>query len=284
MSGGSVALGIPVPIKEVAEVIEIVQSIHRGRCGRRGAGSQRGPAAHTHPQPRAVRAQRVPGRGSRGAHRFQLHSNPRGLNPPNIAAFARGIRDAVAPDVGVQLFACSTGHDTGRSEREEWTGHAEGERTGEGSFAAGLAEDLGPEASVYGLTTAGHTTENYAARVFGAAAGGAGGVHMFEVLYTEDFIQSELVPLWPDGTEEERAELHDPLREQMWAHYPDSISGERGRSRRSRRYHVPIGQEMFVSPANARALVQADFPRWVQHRVGSIRPRRPRRAPATTEG
>ena len=182
----------------------------------------------------------------------------------------------MTPDVGVQLFACLTGHDAGRTDYQEWTGHAQGEHTGEGSFAATLAAELGPEASVYGHTTAAHTTENFAARVYGAGAGGAGGLHMFDVLYTEAFIQSELARLFADKTEGERAELHDPLREQMWAHYKDSITGEH--HRRQKRYPVPIGQEMFVNPANARALVQADFQTWVEPRRSRIRPPRRRAA------
>jgi hypothetical protein len=320
VTGGSVAIGVPVPIRDVSEVIEIVQSIHRGLLAKEqaaaaapapaagGAGPvtpEAPPGAEAVPEAAAGGAAAGAGATTDGAavpahtriknlalfahgeswgmglqanNRFQLHSTQRGVNPPNIAAFVRGIRDAVTPDVGVQLYACSTAHDTGRSDYEEWTGHAQGERTGEHSFAAAMAAELGGDASVYGHTTVGHTTENFAARVYGANSGG--GLHMFDVMYPEDFIQSELARLFSDKTEEEQAELHDPLREQMWAHFKDSISGEHHRSARQKRYPVPMGQEMFVNPDNARTLLQTDFQTWVEARRSRIRAPQRRRVPA----
>lgn len=332
VKGGAVALGIPTPIGDVSDVIEICQSIHRGLLAKEQAGggaeadAAQGPAASggSGPDPWAGTppgAEAVPeasagagGGGTAGgaggasalpahtrirnlalfAHgeswgmgldkgnKFQLSSKARGLNPPNLAAFARGIKDACTPDVGVQLFACLTGKDAGRSDYEEWTGHAQGEKKGEGSFAAGLAEAMGPEASVYGHTTAGHTTENFAARVFGAAAGGGGegGLHMFDVLYPEEFVQSELARCFTDKTEEELADLHDPLREQMWEHYKDSLGGEHRRAKKDKRYPVPIGQEMMANPAHASELVQADFPTWVASRLSKVKPAKKKKAAA----
>jgi peptidoglycan hydrolase-like protein with peptidoglycan-binding domain len=292
LKDGSITIGQEaVTIKELGDVVETVQGIHRGlkakyeqtQTAAQGGG---GPAPTAGAGPPAFTKIRNLSLFSHGmeygmaldaAGRFKgggLMAEQKGLYPANIASFVKGIADAVTPDVHVQLFACNTAHDTTLSDYEEWTKHGQGERRGAKSFAAALAAELGPEASVYGHTTAGHTTENFAALVFGKdAGGGEGGLHMFDRLYPEDFIQSELARLFPDQNDEQRAALHDSLREQMWAHYKDSISGEAHRGKKDKRYAVQIGKEMFLNPDNAAALLHQDWTtNWIPTRLSKVKP------------
>jgi hypothetical protein len=293
LADGSITIGGEAnTIKELGDVVEVVQGIHRGLAAKyeqtrtqaaaQGGAPTNGPAdeppAFTRVRNLSLFAHGMGyGLALDAAGRYRgggLISEQKGLYPSNIASFVKGLSGAVTKDVNVQLFACNTGHDTGRTEYEEWTEHKQGERSGEKSFAATLAGQLGPEASVYGHTTAGHTTENFAALVFGKAAGeGEGGLHMFDRLYSEDFIQSELARLYPERTDDERAALHNPLREQMWEHYKDSISKEAHRGAKDKRYNVQIGKEMFLNPDNASALLHADWTEnWIPTRLAKVKP------------
>ncbi|HSK00267.1 MAG TPA: hypothetical protein VK932_03460, partial [Kofleriaceae bacterium] len=199
-----------------------------------------------------------------------LHNTTRGLNPPNVESFVRGLSDAVVSDVRVELFACSTGGDDTRSEYQEWRDHAQGDRAGGTSFASSMAQAFGDEATVSAHTTVGHTTENYAARVFGAeGGGGTEGITLFDAMYPESFVQSELARLFPDLDDAGRAARHASLREQMWAHFKDSITGEHHRTQK--RYPVPMGQESFTNPDNARTLLHADWTTsWIPTRLSQV--------------
>ena len=151
------------------------------------------------------------------------------------------------------------------------------DRVGGGdSFASSMAEALGERATVSAHTTVGHTTENFAARVFGAEAGGGEtGITLFDAMYPESFVQSELVRLFPTQDDAGRTARHDSLREQMWSHFKDSITGEH--HRREKRYAVPMGQETFVNPDNARTLLHADWTtNWIPTRLTQVRAATPR--------
>jgi hypothetical protein len=292
LAGGNITIGAEaVVIKELGDVIETVQGIHRGllakheqsqaQAGGQGSGAPAQPAAA--PAFTKVRNLALFAHGMHyglaldASNRYRgggLVSDGNKLYPSNLAAFVKGIADAVTADVHVQLFACNTGHDTERTAYEEWTKHGQGERSGAKSFAAALAKQLGPEASVFGHTTAGHTTENFAALVFGKEAGGGeGGLHMFDRLYDETFIQAELARLFPDQDEDQRAALHDSLREQMWGHYKDSISTEHKRSGKDKHYTVQIGKKMFTDPDGAKALLHQDWTaNWITTRLDKVKP------------
>ncbi|HEY7030811.1 MAG TPA: peptidoglycan-binding domain-containing protein [Thermomicrobiales bacterium] len=290
LDGGAITIGQKaVTITELGDVVETVQGIHRGLVAKyQQTQAQSGsPAAAPDKLPAFTKVRNLSlfshgmgyGMALDAAGRFRgggLMAEQSGLYPANIASFVKGIADAVTPDVHVQLFACNTGHDTKLSDYEEWTRHKQGERRGAKSFAAALAAQLGPEASVYGHTTAGHTTENFAALVFGKdAGGGEGGLHMFDRLYPEDFVQAELARLFPEQDEAGRASLHDSLRDQMWEHYKDSISAEAHRGAKSKRYGVQIGKEMFINPDNAAALLHEDWKtHWIPSRLGKIKPKK----------
>jgi hypothetical protein len=283
LSGGDITRGHPIPIHDLAEVIETVQSIHRGLAERYRQSlppdRRDGPLpAFTRIKNLALFAHGEPyGMGLNKTNRYELLSIQKQLRAANIHAFVQGLSGAVAADVNVQLFACNTAREPKYAKEQyvDWEGHKQGERRGAGSFAAQLAEELGPEASVFGHTTAGHTTENYAATAFGKIVGGEGGLHLFDLMYPESFIMSELTRLFPDLSQEDRIALHDKLRDEMWRHYKDSVHGEaHGRKVRDPKQHgkkivdkskrytsgtPPLGQEMFLNPEHARELFQENW-------------------------
>jgi hypothetical protein len=207
-----------------------------------------------------------------------LHNDTRkkggGVNPANVEAFVRGLSDAVVKGIRVELFACSTGRDDDRTEYSEWLAHKQGDKAGGDSFASSMAQALGPDATVSAHTTVGHTTENYAARVYGAeAGGGTEGITLFDSMYPESYVQSELVRLFPDLGDEDRASRHDSLREQMYAHFKDAIKGEHHRAGKDKRYPVPMGQETFTNPSNARALLNTDWQtHWIPKHLAAVKP------------
>ena len=127
---------------------------------------------------------------------------------------------------------------------------------GQNSVSQELSDHLGPEASVFAHTTTGHTTENYAARVFGAEAGGGqGGLHLFDRIFPETFIQAELTRLYPSLDPAQRGAQHHTVREQMWSHYRGSI----GTSVPVSRFGAPMGQLMFQDPDRAAQLLQSEW-------------------------
>lgn len=272
LSGGGVVLGAPVMIDTLGDVIGAVQGIHRGLLAMHkkgqpaGAAVDEAPPAWTQVKNLALFAHGEPwGMGMNGDNDFSgdgIHNTQRGLNPPNVKSFVKGLSGAVAGDVRVSLFACSAGRDNHKEEYNDWQGHKQNDRTGKTSLAASMAEELGPQASVWAHTTAGHTTENFAMRVYGADSGAAaseGGLQGMDIVYPETFIQSELARIHTKATDAQKPKLHDSLREEMWKHFQDSITGEHGRSASKKRYKIPMGQELFTNPDNARALMQADW-------------------------
>ncbi len=280
LANGSISLGAPVVIRELGDVVEAIQSIHRGLLERwRGAGQTDTSA----PPPAWTRIKNLAlfshgeswGAGMNHNNDFSrdgMHNSTRGANPSNIEAFARGVSGAVTADVRVQLFACSTGADDGRSSYEEWQRPGENARGGGNSMGASLATAMGPQASVYAHTTVGHTTENYAARVFGQEAGaGMGGAHVFDTMYPSRFVTSELGRLFPDLTDAEKETRRDSMRSQMWAHFKDAVLGEHNRTDKQKRFSRPMGQEIFVDPNGARELLHNDWTQnWIPSRIQNV--------------
>ena len=98
----------------------------------------------------------------------------------------------------VQLYACSAARnkDTKENWYERYTGDIIKEQDpfkgGKGSFAQLLSEEMGPDATVFGHTTAGHLSGNYAARCYGKMANGAvHGKHMFDVYFPQSFVAEQ---------------------------------------------------------------------------------------------
>jgi Domain of unknown function (DUF4157) len=289
VSGGAVALGIACEIIDTGDVVEVVQSIHRGLLEKwqqqqaasavpgGGGASPVEPPAYTKVKNLALFCHGESwGMGMNASNDFSgngIHNNTtRGVNPSNVEAFVRGLSDAVVPSVRVQLFACSTGADDTRTSYQEWTDHTQGDRAGGSSLASSMATALGPDATVSAHTTVGHTTENYAARVFGAEAGpGAGGISLFDSMYPESYVQSELVRLFPAPIDDAgRTARHGSLRDLMWEHFKDAVLGDHNRAPAARRFSVPMGQETFVNPDNARTLLYADWQTWCVSRLSRV--------------
>jgi len=303
LDGGKITLGKAVGIKELGDVVETVQSVHRGlyqqyrqRLADQGMADDGRVPAFTQVKNLALFAHGEPygiGLDSTGKIRGQgLSSSGTTRKAANLDSFVKRIADALKGDVQVQLYACSTGRDVGT--KGNWLeSHAEGYRGGENSFAAALAQALGEQSTVFGHTTSGHTSENYASRVFGnLAGGGEGGVHIFTLLYDDAFVSAELQRLFPDHTPEEREGARAGLRDMMWAHYKDSISTEHHRlvgkehtvckkdkkgkekciTYSPKEYERPLGQEMFVNPGNATALMHKNWQeRWVPAHTATIK-------------
>ncbi|HCH66656.1 MAG: hypothetical protein CL927_03035 [Deltaproteobacteria bacterium] len=271
LQGGSVVQGVPIAIREGSEIVEGLNQIYLGVRQHFYAGLD------PYMQDLMVRldASGIEGNGldwtkandvslfchgmpgglstdAGGSYREGLHSDTYGQS--NIESFVHGVRGATTRDVNVQLFACGAGR--GTDEKEAWLEHRQDHRMGQASVAQELSTQLGPKASVFAHTTTGHTTENYAGRVFGAEAGGGqGGLHLFDRLFPETFIQSELIRLHPTLDPAQRAMQHHTLRERMWAHYRGSI----GTNVPVSRFGARMGQLMFQDPARAAKLLQGEW-------------------------
>ena len=209
-----------------------------------------------------------------------LHKDHKGLAHSNIAAYVKNVSSALAPDVSVQLYACSTGREADQDDGSRPGGELAmpetGERRGSDSFAAHLAAELHeqghPEASVYAHINAKHTTENPYARVFGHEAGEErGGKPLFDLLYPAEFTTEELLKLVPDLLTQPPAaqeQLQTRMRALMWAHYIDCVLSEHHR----RNHHDEMvfdrrtytGMEMFQNPAATATKLKVDFQsRWL---------------------
>lgn len=178
--------------------------------------------------------------------------------------FVRGIRGSLKNDVDVALMACNTGRETDGTEAGDiWYKSAADQQDGSTSFAARLAEELGEDASVYGHLSAGHTTNNYSARVFGADAGrdatqDQSGVHIFDLLYDDAFVTSEAARLEKE---------HDAVYEWMWKHFKrrmaDSHAGNfevtTGEGAEAQTEEIGLGSLMFSDIDRARTILRNDW-------------------------
>ena len=155
------------------------------------------------------------------------HGFETGLNFGSSSAY---FKNANIPDFGsttygylnnnqlrVQLYACNTARnkDTDANWYERYSGDIIKEQDpfkgGKGSFAQLLSEEMGPNATVFGHTTAGHLSKNYAARCYGKMANGAEhGKHMFDVYFPQSFVEEQAVRL---GISEDKA------RTSMYTYY-----------------------------------------------------------------
>ncbi len=140
----------------------------------------------------------------------------------DVQDFAKSIKGCVATDVRVQLYACNTARNKNTSanwyERKPngTVGENDPFKGGEGSFAQALSAALGEEASVYGHTTAGHLTGNYAARVYGKDADGAvNGKHMFDVYFPASFIKEQA---------NKRGTTEQAMRTSMYSYYTSNYN------------------------------------------------------------
>lgn len=276
--------------QSLAELISTIQGVHKAlRAAARSSGIQT-LALFTHGLEDGIHT---------GNNKVKFE-----LRKPGISKFVDAIKDALAQDVRVLLYACSTGkdkklYDAARSS-PEWNIPPEGQRAGASSFAALLARELRTQgksgANVFAHSTPAHTTENYCARVFGSLAGETNsGIHLFEVLYPATFLSAELSNRVTDlASKSERTQksLRKALRESAWEHYVDCISKELRRNNLLDNFeqeqqkrkeagrplsvkpklafptrHTHIGMEAFHDPKQTAAKLHAHFrTHWMANR------------------
>jgi hypothetical protein len=226
------------------------------------------------------------------SYRDGLHKDLDRKHPSNIGEFVTNVSDALTPDVSVQLYACSTGRDKEQGKKAELEMPKGDEHLGSDSFAAHLAEELSDqghkEASVFAHINAKHTTENPYARVFGNEADDqVGGKPLFDLLYSAEFTDGEILKLVPDyftRPPEEQEQLYGRMRAMMWDHYIDSIYKEHNRRDHGGKmafgHQTYMGMATFQDPEGSSAKLQADFQtRWLtkarQHAILAEHPSRP---------
>jgi hypothetical protein len=118
----------------------------------------------------------------------------------DLEGFAHTLTNFCHSDVKVSMFACSTGAETNEggmwSQQEEATG-------GEDSFADDMADTLvdagATDARVLGHTTIGHTTDNYAARLYEGGADGGRNLYNWVAEPIAGWLQPEIDELTAAG-------------------------------------------------------------------------------------
>ncbi|MBK6621649.1 MAG: hypothetical protein IPG32_12520 [Saprospirales bacterium] len=264
---GGLKMNIPIPIKSTGEVIEKVNSITEGisnmlienfflKMGGQFEGSagkikNLGIFAHGMPYGLALEEN----------DDYALLSQDRGTNrQSNVESFVQGLSGSLASGVNVQLFSCNTGREYNakkpleKEKYEHWQVSAKG---GENSFGALLAEQLGQDATVYSHLTAGHTTRNFAAVVFGNEAGDSNGTHIFNLLYPDEFMTAEVDRLFPTLDTPSKEKAKALILKQMARHFKNTTSKEvsevdpdfKGTS-------TNMGAEMFTDLARSKTLFQ----------------------------
>ena len=124
-------------------------------------------------------------------------------NIPDFGASVKGYVNAKA--LRIQLYACDTARNenTAANWYERWSSGVIKQEDpftgGKGSFAELLSEEMGPDASVFGHTTAGHLSGNYCARSYGKIADGAvHGKHMFDIYFPQSFVAEQATRIGKD--------------------------------------------------------------------------------------
>jgi hypothetical protein len=258
------AQGVAIPVKDRGDVEQALTSIHQTLHALAYTRSHQPDAGDPVTEPvidtvaifaHGVRTSLgLDPQGETGSHWFRASEIP---------AVAASIRPSVSPSVRVLLFACSTG----ASSDDESTYKAKiGGAGGTGSFAEQLANALGGGAQVYAHDVYGHTESNPYARVF--TAGSTSGRDIFDVLYDQAFVDSEVARLQHDksglvaGLSD--AQLAAGLRSQMRAHFVDAVSSDFGRINTHNRHfsiggYGGVGAAMFMDPTGTASTLRTDF-------------------------
>jgi hypothetical protein len=260
----SLVQGAAIPVKDRDDVAQALTSLHQALYALAYSRAQEydSPVPSVAP---VVDTVAIFAHGVRGA----LGLDPQGetgrhwFRAAEIPAFVAAIKPHVAPDVRVLLFACSTG---ATSDKEANYKVKAGGAGGTGSFGEQLANALGGGAKVYAHDVYGHTESNPFARVF--AAGSDTGRDMFDVMYDQEFVDSEVQRLNDDksdligGVGDEQ--LAAALRKQMWAHFVDAVQRDFVRINTHNRHFAiggygGVGAAMFMDPTGTAATLHDDF-------------------------
>lgn len=268
-ASGTLKLGLAHPIKSLADVSRIINDTH-ALLKKEYEKSTTSPAAelpaYTKIKTLALFAHGMPwGIHMSGSGKYNMRIDSK-AEAEKFKQFVAGIRGSLTGDVDVSLFSCNAGREADGTEKEGvWGLDAAEKQDGSSSFGAAFAAELGKDASVYAHLSAGHTVNNYSARVFGKDAGkdatqDKGGVHIFRLLYPSTFVESEAKRL---------GKTKEQVAAKMWKHYTQrmsdghsgkfSITNSQGKSEK-----VQLGSEMFSDLDRAKTILQTDWTTWVQ--------------------
>ncbi len=298
LRGGAIRQGEPVAVKSAADVIEKVQAIHLGLLAAWKASAAPGdanPPAWTSVETVAtfchgihwgldISTTQEKGYVTKGLHSIDRTAHGK-VFKDNLASFASGVSGAVSADVKFLLFACSTAGSEGFEHYMGPTGSdtsaakelGKEETTGKGSLASRLQQELatatGGSPSVYGHLTAGHTTRNPAAKIYGRDAGGvSGGALMFDRIYDTSYINNVAATLWAENlSSDQLAQLTGWLRVRIFEHFVEQIRTDTDKGWKGKG-GKPIAQEMFADIDTARTLLQKDMTAWIATHLKGIAP------------
>jgi hypothetical protein len=256
-SGGALQMGVPIPVKSRGDVEQaitsVAQTVHLLANERQGEDG----APVTPPQIRTVaifahgvnKSLGIDPKGETGGNWFKAKE---------IKSFVGAIRGRVSGDVQILLYACSAGGTPEDPTVKDSKARTEsGGPGGADSFAAQLAAELGGEAKVFAHNIYDHAEANPQARQF--TADSALGKHMFDVIYGDEFLQSEARRLGltaPEATAK--------LRKEMWEHYYDAVKTDYYRINSNNRHfqiggYGGVGAAMFMDPDTTTKVLREDF-------------------------
>ncbi len=266
-STGAIQIGLPIAIKSIQQITKVINQIHdalKAAFLKTGAEAAVLPA-YTKIKTLALLCHGQPyGLNLLGSSSYNLR-----IDTPAEAAktkdFVKGIRAALTTDVDVPLFACHAGRETDGTEKLGiWFIEEADKQDGSSSFASALAAELGNQSSVYGHLSAGHTVDNYSARVFGRDAGkdatrDRGGIHIFYLLYPDAFRDAETTRLGKTR-EKIRSKMQEHYRTRMKESSEDKLQvpNKQGILEPGR-----LGALMFTDIDRAKAFLQKDWATWV---------------------
>lgn len=269
---GLLKLGHAYPVRSLAEATTILKILHEAlkKDFLKSAGSTSGNAnlalpAYTKVRTLALLAHGMPwgiNLGREKKYNLRIDSAD-GVS--KFKQFVAGIRPYLTDDVNVPLFSCNAGREADGTEPEGvWYLSEADKQDGNSSFSAALAAELGPNASCYGHLSAGHTVNNFSARVFGKDAGRDAtkdkrGIHIFHLLYPTTFSNTEATRLGKDKTK---------VRNHMWAHFKDRMDDSHQglltvKNSDGKAVKIQLGSVMFTDLAAASKILQSDWPAWV---------------------
>lgn len=268
---GKLHIGMARPITTEAETINAINDIHNllvAEYQKREQMSVAKPPAFTKIKTLALFAHGMPWgmhMSANGKYNMRIDSKK---ETADFEMFVKAIKGPLKNDVDVNLMACNAGREADGTEKNDvWHMSDAEKQDGSSSFGAKFAEELGKDASVYAHLSAGHTVNNYSARVFGADAGkdatkDKSGVHIFRLLYNDAYVTSEATRL---GKTKKKVEAH------MYKHYKKrmsqshsgdfSIPGAEGEKDRKVNQ---LGAEMFTDIEGTTTMLHTDWVTWVK--------------------
>jgi hypothetical protein len=258
-AGAHLKVGIPIEVKSRDDVVQAITSIHQTLhqlWWTRYHDSDEAPA-----EPK-IGTVAIFAHGERDGIGID-HANASYTKAKHLPALVGAIGPALTNDVKILLYACSSGGGPGETIDQTKMDTGLG---GKGSFAEQLANALGGQAQVYAHEVAGNVASNVYARRF--TAGVDQGSSMFDVLYGDEFVKSEIKRLRDQKTtlvaKYSDTELADALKAAMWRHYMDAVSSDFVRiNTRNRHFGVGgytgVGGAMFMDEAGTRGVLRQDF-------------------------